>query len=207
MVCGGLTEQNIIKKLLVFTKPLQQNNVRITYRRDSRDPVVQAAQTMTLPQIYNAMRASASKTRNEWVYGVEQCKLKEAAIGLQVQQLFESILGVWVDAPAEQNQAIDARLGDCAISFKTTTAHGKVGFFFRTGKSKNITDVDVVVVGFRTNGHMTSLGVMNPTSVDWIKANFYWGLAKPFPGTLNIKTRDALLDALRLHSGKTLHTE
>lgn len=206
LVCGGLDEQNVIKELLVFTEPLQRKSISVTSGYDSSDPVVQAARAMTLPKIYEAMRLSVLKSRDEWVYGHEQSMSTSTTVGLMVQQLFERILGVWVTAPVEQNQAVDAYLGGCALSFKTACACGNPkGGGFLTGKAKNSKDVDVIVVGFKTNGLMTSLGVMSQTSVDRSKSAFYWGLTKPFPGTLNLTTRDGLLFALRLYSGKTIN--
>lgn len=204
LICGGLTKENIIKELLVFTKPLQQKQIWATHGHVSADPEVQAARTMTLEQIYDAMRASPLKSRDEWIYGPGQSLATCITTGFKVQQLFERVLGVWVAAPAEQNQAVDAYLGDCAVSFKTATPHHKVGFIFKTGRSKNTAHVvDVIVVGFRNEQHeMTSLGVMSPMSVDWDKTVFCWGLTKPFPGTLGLTTRDDLLDALRLYSKK-----
>lgn len=202
LLCVAIAD-NQVREVLLFDRPLQFRRISICHNVISRRADVERAKS-TVGQVYAFLEAfedTRKNTRDAFVFGARQAGPCTAR-GLEVQRFMEQLLGYWVTSPALQGTAVDGMVelgnGWIALSFKSAGQTGQHSYRFRLGSASNHHEVQLYVVGFRhPRGPVCSLGVVSATAVNATTREFTWGPHKPFPGVLNITTRDQLQAALR----------
>lgn len=203
LICLAMDFEKLqIMEHLLFTQPLEVDGASIHHGKISGNPQVQAAKTTTIA-LYEFLANIPSVQqfeREHWLFAPKQAA-PTLARGLEVQRFCEKILGEEVESPWQQNQAVDAyillddvKLG---LSFKTATKRTKTYCSFVVGFAPNKEELHVVIVGFRDENCIVSLGVMKATSVDWTRKTYSWSNLKPFKGILGITNGEQLRCVLR----------
>lgn len=205
LLCLAVNGDTISERLLFKTElPIDQNWIVIRHGKPSGNPLTESAKT-TSDAIYEFLAGiptSAQCNREYWVYDSAQSS-PFTFRGLEVQRFCESLLGCQVESPWEQNTAVDAYINvdkvRIAVSFKTATykPRGLGSYYFPLKAATNHHEVNVVIVGFRANEHVVSLGIMPASAVNWNLATYCWGNVKKFHGELNITTGVQLRSAVR----------